>query len=117
MYQEASSSQTFAEVKTVETALALKDGATEIDMVLSVGKFLSGDMEGVTDEIKEMKSVCDGYGAKLKVILETGCLVTEENIRKASRIAMEAGADFIKTSTGKEKIGATPELHSGCAKK
>ena len=103
------SSQTFAEVKTVETALALKDGATEIDMVLSVGKFLSGDMEGVTDEIKEMKSVCDGYGAKLKVILETGCLVTEENIRKASRIAMEAGADFIKTSTGKEKIGATPE--------
>ena len=103
------SSQTFAEVKTVETALALKDGATEIDMVLSVGKFLSGDMEGVTDEIKEMKSVCDGYGAKLKVILEAGCLVTEENIRKASRIAMEAGADFIKTSTGKEKIGATPE--------
>ena len=63
----------------------------------------------VTDEIKEMKSVCDGYEAKLKVILETGCLVTEENIRKASRIAMEAGADFIKTSTGKEKIGATPE--------
>ena len=103
------SSQTFAEVKTVETALALKDGATEIDMVLSVGKFLSGDMEGVTDEIKEMKSVCDGYGAKLKVILETGAMKTHEQIWDASIIAMAAGADFIKTSTGKNCDGASPE--------
>lgn len=103
------SSQTFLEVKTVETALAIKDGATEIDMVMPVGKFLCGDYEGVTDEIKEMKAVCDGSGVKLKVILETGCLRNEEDIRKASMLAMEAGADFIKTSTGKEKISATPE--------
>ena len=102
------SSQTFLEVKTVETALAIKDGATEIDMVMPVGKFLCGDYEGVTDEIKEMKAVC-GDNVKLKVILETGCLVTEENIRKASMLAMEAGADFIKTSTGKEKVSATPD--------
>ena len=102
------SSQTFLEVKTIETALAIKDGATEIDMVMPVGKFLCGDYEGVTDEIKEMKAVC-GEDIKLKVILETGCLVTEENIRKASMLAMEAGADFIKTSTGKEKVSATPE--------
>lgn len=102
------SSQTFLEVKTVETALAIKDGATEIDMVMPVGKFLCGDYEGVTDEIKEMKAVC-GDDVKLKVILETGCLVTEENIRKASMLAMEAGADFIKTSTGKEKVSATPD--------
>ena len=102
------SSQTFLEVKTVETALAIKDGATEIDMVMPVGKFLCGDYEGVTDEIKEMKAIC-GDDVKLKVILETGCLVTEENIRKASMLAMEAGADFIKTSTGKEKVSATPD--------
>ena len=102
------SSQTVLEVKTIETALAIKDGATEIDMVMPVGKFLCGDYEGVTDEIKEMKAVC-GEDVKLKVILETGCLVTEENIRKASMLAMEAGADFIKTSTGKEKVSATPE--------
>ncbi len=102
------SSQTFTEVKTVETALAIKDGATEIDMVMPVGKFLCGDEEGVMDEIREMKAVCSD-GVRLKVILETGCLVTAENIRKASFLAMNAGADFIKTSTGKEKISATPE--------
>lgn len=102
------SSQTFTEVKIAETALAIKDGATEIDMVLPVGRFLAGDEEGCSDEISEMKAVC-GDDVALKVILETGCLVTPENIRKASFLAMNAGADYIKTSTGKEKISATPE--------
>jgi len=102
------SSQTFLEVKTVETALAIKDGATEIDMVMPVGRFLVGDEEGVVDEIREMKAVC-GDDVHLKVILETGCLKTPENIRKASFLAMNAGADFIKTSTGKEAVSATPE--------
>lgn len=102
------SSQTFLEVKTVETALAIKDGATEIDMVMPVGKFLAGDEEGVVDEIRELKAVC-GEDVHLKVILETGCLKTPENIRKASFLAMNAGADFIKTSTGKEAVSATPE--------
>ncbi len=114
------SSQTFMEVKTIETALALKDGATEIDIVIPVGKLLSGDEEGVMDEIREIKSVCDGTivketedgegrTARLKVILETGALKTPENIRKAAFLAMNAGADFIKTSTGKEPISATPD--------
>ena len=102
------SSQTFLEVKTIETALAIKDGATEIDMVMPVGKFLSGDEQSVTDEITEMKAV-SGPDIPLKVILETACLKTPENIRKASFLAMNAGADYIKTSTGKEKISATPE--------
>lgn len=101
------SSQTFMEIKIAETALALRDGATEIDMVLSVGKFLGGDYETVVDEITEMKDVCGDK--KLKVILETGCLESANNIKKASILAMYAGADFIKTSTGKEKIAATPE--------
>ena len=102
------SSQTFPEIKIAETALAIKDGATEIDMVMPVGKFLAGDEEGVMDEIREMKACC-GEKVALKVILETGCLVTPENIRKASFLAMNAGADYIKTSTGKEKVSATPE--------
>ncbi|MGM9708499.1 MAG: deoxyribose-phosphate aldolase [Prevotella sp.] len=101
------SSQALLEVKTVETALAIKDGADEIDMVMPVGKFLQGDYEGVSDEIQEMKAVCGEHA--LKVILETGDLVTSSNIKKASILAMYAGADYIKTSTGKEKISATPE--------
>lgn len=101
------SSQTFLEVKVAETAMALHEGATEIDMVLSVGKFLGGDYEGVTDEIEELKAVCGER--KLKVILETGCLGSASNIKKASILAMYSGADFIKTSTGKEKVAATPE--------
>lgn len=101
------SSQTFIEIKIAETALALKDGATEIDMVLSVGKFLAGDYESVSDEIEEMKATCGEK--KLKVILETGCLNTTKNIKKAAILAMYSGADYIKTSTGKEKIAATPE--------
>ena len=101
------SSQTFQEIKVAETAMAIHDGATEIDIVLSVGKFLSGDYEGVCDEIQELKSVC---GEKhLKVILETGALRSSENIKKASILSIYSGADFIKTSTGKESPAATPE--------
>lgn len=101
------SSQALLEVKVAETALALKDGATEIDIVMSVGKFLSGDYETVCDEISELKQVCGER--KMKVILETGCLKTAENIKKASLLAMYAGADYIKTSTGKLEPAATPE--------
>lgn len=101
------SSQAVMEVKTVETALALRDGATEIDIVMSVGKFLSGDYETVCDEIGELKAICGQK--KMKVILETGLLGSAENIKKASLLAMYAGADYIKTSTGKEKPAATPE--------
>ena len=101
------SSQSFIEVKVAETALALKDGATEIDMVIPVGKFLSGDYEGMCDEIAEIKAVCGDK--KLKTILETGCLKTASNIKKASILAMHAGADYIKTSTGKLEPAATPE--------
>lgn len=101
------SSQSLIEVKTVETSLAVKDGATEIDMVLAVGAFLSGDYETVCDEIQQMKEACGDK--KMKVILETGDLVTSKNIKTASLLAMYSGADYIKTSTGKEKISATPE--------
>ena len=101
------SSQALIEVKVAETALAIKDGATEIDIVMPVGKFLSGDYEGVADDIEELKSVCGEH--KMKVILETGCLKTAENIKKASILAMYAGADYIKTSTGKLEPAATPE--------
>lgn len=101
------SSQTFIEVKVAETAMALHAGADEIDIVISVGKFLSGDYEGMCDEIEELKEVC---GDKhLKVILETGALGSASNIKKASILSMYSGADFIKTSTGKEKPAATPE--------
>ncbi len=101
------SSQTFTEVKVAETALALSDGATEIDIVIPVGKFLSGDYEGMCDEIEEIKSVCGERN--LKVILETGALKSAENIMKASLLSMYSGADFIKTSTGKQEPAATPE--------
>jgi deoxyribose-phosphate aldolase len=101
------SSQSFIEVKMAEVALALKDGATEIDIVQPVGKFLSGDYEGLCDEIQEIKSACGER--KLKVILETGCLGSASNIKKASILAMYAGADYIKTSTGKLEPAATPE--------
>ena len=101
------SSQTFPEIKTVETALALKDGATEIDTVLPVGYFLAEDYEQVSDEINEIKETC-GEGTTLKVILETGALQAATNIKKAAMVAMYSGADFIKTSTGKIEPGATP---------
>lgn len=101
------SSQTFTEIKVAETAMALHAGADEIDIVISVGKFLSGDYEGMCDEIEELKDVC---GDKhLKVILETGALASATNIKKASILSMYSGADFIKTSTGKEKPAATPK--------
>ena len=101
------SSQTFTEVKVAETALALADGATEIDIVIPVGKFLSGDYEGMCDEIEEIKNICGER--HLKTILETGALKTAENIMKASILSMYSGADFIKTSTGKQEPAATPE--------
>lgn len=101
------SSQTFIEVKVAETAMAIHDGATEIDIVMPIGKFLSEDYEGVADEISELKAVCGER--KLKVILETGCLKTAANIKKASILAMYSGADYIKTSTGKLEPAATPE--------
>lgn len=101
------SSQALIEVKVAETALAIHDGATEIDIVMSVGKFLSGDYETLCDEISELKATCGDK--KMKVILETGCLKTAENIKKASLLAMYAGADYIKTSTGKLEPAATPE--------
>ncbi len=101
------SSQTFIEVKVAETALAISAGATEIDIVISVGKFLSGDYETMCDEIEELKEVCKDK--HLKVILETGALATAENIKKASILSMYAGGDFIKTSTGKQQPAATPE--------
>jgi len=101
------SSQSFIEIKIAETALALKDGATEIDVVQSVGSFLAGDYETVADEISELKALCGVK--KLKVILETGCLKTASNIKKAAILAMYAGADYIKTSTGKLEPAATPE--------
>lgn len=101
------SSQTFPEVKVAETALALKDGATEIDIVLPVGKFLVEDYEGAADEIAELKEIC--AERPMKVILETGALKTAANIKKAALLAMYAGADYIKTSTGKLEPAATPE--------
>lgn len=101
------SSQALIEIKVAETALAVKDGATEIDIVIPVGAFLSGDYETVCDEISELKQACGNR--PMKAILETGDLKTASNIKKASILAMYSGADYIKTSTGKEKVSATPE--------
>lgn len=101
------SSQALIEVKVAETALAIKDGATEIDIVMPVGKFLDGALDEVADDIAELKSVCGEV--PMKVILETGALKTASNIKKASLLAMYAGADYIKTSTGKMEPAATPE--------
>ena len=102
------SSQARIEVKVAETSLAVADGATEIDIVMPVGKFLSGDYEGVCDDISELKAAC-GEEVPMKVILETGALKTASNIKKASILSMYAGADYIKTSTGKLEPAATPE--------
>ena len=101
------SSQSFIEVKVAETALAVEGGADEIDIVLNLGNFLDGDYEEVCDEISELKHSC--RDARLKVILETGALKTAENIKAASVLSMYSGADFIKTSTGKEYPGASLE--------
>ena len=91
------------EVKSVVDA-----GADEVDMVISRGRFLNGDYDYVSDEISQVKDACGK--AHLKVILETGELVTLDNVQLASDIAMEAGADFIKTSTGKVSPAATPPV-------
>ena len=101
------SSQALIEVKVAETALAVKDGATEIDIVMPVGKFLCGDYQGVADDIAELKAACGDKA--MKVILETGDIGNGTNIKTASILSMYAGADYIKTSTGKEKVSATPE--------
>ena len=101
------SSQARMEVKVAETALAVQDGATEIDIVMPVGKFLAGDLEGASEDIQEMKQTCGEV--PMKVILETGCLKTARNIKTASILAMYSGADYIKTSTGKLEPAATPE--------
>jgi len=101
------SSQTFIDVKTVETSFAFKEGATEADMVISVGEMLEGNYEQVYDEIVQIKDAC-GNG-HLKVILETGALENLTNVKIASILSMEAGGDFVKTSTGKMKPAATLE--------
>lgn len=101
------SSQSRMEVKVAETQLAIADGATNIDIVMPVGKFLSEDYEGVADDISELKEVCGDV--PMKVILETCDLGSLSNVKKAAILSMYAGADYIKTSTGKEKAGATPE--------
>ena len=97
-------SQSFTEVKIAETALAIAAGADEIDIVLNLGAFLSGDYLEASTEIEEQKATA--RGAHLKVILETGALKEPELIRRASILALFSGADFLKTSTGKEYPGA-----------
>lgn len=101
------SSQSRMEVKVAETSLAVQDGATNIDIVMPVGKFLSGNYEEVCDDINEMKQACGDV--PMKVILETGDLQNLSNVKKAALLSMYAGADYIKTSTGKEKVSATSE--------
>jgi len=101
------SSQTFLSVKLAECKLLVSKGADEIDIVISVGRFLGGDLQYVSDEIALIKEAIGDV--HLKVILETGKLSSPENIRTSSLLAMEAGADFIKTSTGKENPAASPE--------
>jgi len=95
------------EIKVAEVRYAVKEGADEIDMVISRGKFLEGNYQAVYDEILAIRKAC--ANARLKVILETGELMTAQNIYKASQLAIAAGADFIKTSTGKISVNATPE--------
>jgi deoxyribose-phosphate aldolase len=101
-------SQTFTEIKVAETAMAVLAGADEIDVAMNLGYFMEEAYETLTDELSEVKDSC--RQATLKVILETGALVTAENVRKATILAVYSGADFVKTSTGKEGYpGATPE--------
>ncbi len=108
------SSQSFLEVKLKECEIAVEQGADEVDIVLALNKFLAGDSEGAAEEIRQVRACIDAVAAKqgrkvhLKVILETGLLRTPEKIAEASFLAMEAGADFIKTSTGKVDVNATP---------
>lgn len=101
-------SQTFLEVKMLEVAMAVENGADEVDIVLNVGKMLTGAYDEAANEVEMIRSEMDS-DIVLKVILETGALKSPELIRKASLISMAAGADFIKTSTGKIDVAATPE--------
>ena len=101
------SSQALLEIKVAETAMAIRDGATNVDIVMHVGEFLAGDYETVCEEIQEQKAACGEV--PMKVILETGDLRNGSEIKIASLLSMYAGADYIKTSTGKEKVSATPE--------
>ena len=107
-------SQSFLEVKLKECEMAVEQGADEVDIVLALNMFLAGDYEGAAEEIRQVRQCIDAVAAKqnrkvhLKVILETGLLRTPEKIAQASFLAMEAGADFIKTSTGKVDVNATP---------
>ncbi len=101
------SSQTFTEVKIAETALAVADGADEIDVVINLGLFLGEEYEEMCEELSEIKEAC--RQAPLKVILETGALKSATNIYNASILSLYSGADFLKTSTGKGYPGATPE--------
>lgn len=100
-------SQTFLEVKTLETEMAVKLGADEIDVVMPVGTFMEGDYDTAIGELKTIRQ--SAGDTTLKVILETGLLKDERSIYRASIVAMESGADFIKTSTGKSQVSATPE--------
>ena len=108
------SSQSFLEVKLRECELAVEQGADEVDIVLALNAFLAGDYEAAAEEIRQVRACIDAVAAKqdrkvhLKVIRETGLLRTSEAIANASFLAMEAGADFIKTSTGKVDVNATP---------
>ena len=108
------SSQSYLEVKLRECELAVENGADEVDIVLSLSAFLSGDYETAGNEIRAVRQTVDRAAARdgrkvtLKVILETGLLLRHELIAEASFLAMEAGADFIKTSTGKVSVNATP---------
>ncbi len=108
------SSQSFLEVKLKECEMAVEQGADEVDIVLALNSFLAGNYEAAAEEIRQVRKcideVADRQGRKvhLKVILETGLLRTPERIAQASFLAMEAGADFIKTSTGKVDVNATP---------
>ena len=108
------SSQSFLEVKLKECEMAVERGADEVDIVLALNAFLAGDYEAAAEEIRQIRACIDAVAAKqgrkvhLKVILETGLLRTPEKIAIASFLAMEAGADFIKTSTGKVDVNATP---------
>ena len=102
------SSQTFLEVKMLETAMAVENGADEIDIVINVGKMLEGHYDEMANEVEVLRSEA-GEDVVLKVILETGALRTPELIRRAALLSMFAGADFVKTSTGKIDVAATPE--------
>lgn len=101
-------SQTFLEVKMLEVAMAVENGADEVDIVLNVGKMLTGAYDEAAAEVEMIRSEMDA-DIVLKVIIESGALKTPELIRKASLLSMAAGADFVKTSTGKIDVAATPE--------